>query len=214
MAATDSPSLVRRGAVEGIGDPLAVGGDLDGVVAVSHRLIHGGPRHFARPSSFRNSTPAEVPSRHVAKLVGPVTPTERLMQELRRIEHDILARGKVDSDHLDALRAALYVGGTVGRPAADFLVELHKRVQHPNPGFETLFYRAIKDHVLTDGRVGAEEAAWLRRMVFTDGVVRDEERKFLHELNGEAANAGPEFQALFADAMNAPQERHTSGSGR
>src|SRR4029453_19015028 len=84
------------------------------------------------------------------------------MQELRRIEQDILARGKVDSDHLEALRVALYTGGTIGRPEADFLVELHTRVQHPNPGFEHLYYRAIKDHVLVDGRVDAAEAAWLR----------------------------------------------------
>jgi hypothetical protein len=133
------------------------------------------------------------------------------MQELRRIEQDILARGKVDSDHLEALRLALYAGGTVGRPAADFLVELHKRVQHPNPAFEHLFYRAIKDHILTDGRIDAGEVAWLRRMVFADGKITDEERKFLHELKGEAGPVSPEFETLFAEAMKFPQERHTSG---
>jgi hypothetical protein len=135
---------------------------------------------------------------------------ERIMQELRRIEQDILATGKVDSDHVEALRGALYAGGTVGRPAADFLVELHKRVQHPNPAFEQLFYRVIKDHILVDGRIDAEEAAWLRRMVFADGMVSDEERKFLHELRGEAGHSSPEFEALFAEAMKMPQERHTS----
>jgi hypothetical protein len=36
------------------------------------------------------------------------------MQELRRIEEDILVPGKVDSDHLEALRLVLYAGGTVG----------------------------------------------------------------------------------------------------
>jgi hypothetical protein len=133
------------------------------------------------------------------------------MQELRRIEQDILARGKVDSDHLEALRTALYSGGTVGRPAADFLVELHKRVEHPNPAFEHLFYRVVKDHVLVDGRIDAREAAWLRQMIFTDGTIRDEERKFLHELKGEAAHTSPEFETLFAEAMKFPQERHTSG---
>ena len=132
------------------------------------------------------------------------------MQELRRIEQDILARGKVDSDHLEALRLALYAGGAVSRPALNFLVELHKRVQHPNPGFEHLFYRAIKDHVLGDGRVDAEEAAWLRQVLFTDGTIKDEERKFLHELKGEARELSPEFEALFAEAMKMPQERHTS----
>ena len=95
-------------------------------------------------------------------------------------------RGEVDSDHLEALRRGLYAGGKVGRPEADFLVELHKRVQHPNPAFEQLFYQAIKDHILADGRIDAEEAAWLRRMLFADGKITDEERKFLHELKGEA----------------------------
>ena len=85
----------------------------------------------------------------------------------------------------------MYAGGTVGRPAADFLVELHKRVQHPNPAFEHLFYRAVKDHVLADGRIDAEEAAWLRRVLFADGKIDDEERKFLHELKGEAGHGEP-----------------------
>src|SRR5205823_2753841 len=117
------------------------------------------------------------------------------MQELRRIEQDILARGKVDSDHLEALRVALYAGGTVGRPAADFLAELHKRVGHPNPAFEHLFYRAVRDHVLADGRVDAEEAAWLRRLLLEGGTLKDEGRAFLHELRGEAGATSPEFDA-------------------
>jgi hypothetical protein len=133
------------------------------------------------------------------------------MKELRRIEQDVLATGKVDSDHLEALRLALYTGGTVGRPGADFLVELHKRVQHPNPGFEHLYYRAIKDHVLVDGRVDAAETAWLREVLLAAGTIKDEERKFLHELRGEAQKLSPEFETLFREAMKLPQERHTSG---
>ena len=130
------------------------------------------------------------------------------MQELRRIEQDILARGKVDSDHLEALQRALYAGGTVGRPAADFLVELHKRVQHPNPGFEHLFYRAIKDHVLADGRIDAGEAAWLRRMLFADGKITDEDAVKLayrtalcrEPTAGELADAVPFIKGKTGDA--------------
>jgi len=131
------------------------------------------------------------------------------MQELQRVEQDILATGKVDSNHLEALRRALYAGGKVSRPAADFLINLHKRVGHPNPAFEQLFYRAIKDHVLVDGRIDAEEAAWLRKTLLADGKIRDEERKFLNELKGEAAQTSREFDALFVEAMKLPQESHT-----
>ena len=109
------------------------------------------------------------------------------MLELRRIEQDILASGKVDSHHLEALRRLVYAGGKIGRPEADSLAELHKRVQHRSPAFERFFYQALKDHLLADGRLDAEQAAWLRRLLYADGTRHDEARKLLHELKGEAA---------------------------
>jgi hypothetical protein len=57
-------------------------------------------------------------------------------------------------------------------------------VQHKTPAFEQFFYQAIKDHILAHGRIDAEEAAWLRRMLFADGKIKDEERTFLRELKG------------------------------
>ena len=41
--------------------------------------------------------------------------------------------------------------------------------------------------------------------------IDDEERRFLHELKGEAKRASPEFEALFKEAMKQPPERRTSG---
>jgi hypothetical protein len=133
------------------------------------------------------------------------------MMDLRQIEHAILATGKVDGHELEVLGQQLYAGGKVDRRGADFLVELHKRVQHLTPAFERFFYQAVKDHVLARGRVDAEEAAWLRRMLFADGKIDDQERKFLHELRGEAKEVSREFEALFAECMKQPPEQHTCG---
>lgn len=133
------------------------------------------------------------------------------MADLQEIERDILAVGKVESQALDVLRRRVYAEGKIPRSVADFLVELHKRVQHLTPAFEQFFYRAIKDHILADGRIDAEKAAWLRRMLFADGKFDDEERKFLHELNGEAKQVGPEFKVLFEASMKQPPEQRTSG---
>jgi hypothetical protein len=133
------------------------------------------------------------------------------MMDLRQIEHAILATGKVDGHELEVLRQQLYAGGKVDRRGADFLVELHKRVQHLTPAFERFFYQAVKDHVLARGRIDAEEAAWLRRMLFADGKIDDQERKFLHELRGEAKEVSREFEALFAECMKQPPEQHTCG---
>ena len=133
------------------------------------------------------------------------------MQHLREIEQAILANGRVDGPEVEALRRQLYAGGKIDRGGADFLVELHKRVPHRTPAFEQFFYQAIKEHILARGRIDAEEAAWLRRMLFADGKIDDEERKFLHELKGEAREVSPEFDLLFGEGMKQPQEQHTCG---
>lgn len=133
------------------------------------------------------------------------------MLDLRQIEHDILAKSRVGGPELEVLRRQLYAGGTIGRREADFLVELHKRVQHLTPAFERFFYQAIKEHILTHGRVDAEEAAWLRRMLFADGKIDDEGRKFLHELKGEAERVSREFEVLFDESMKQPPEQRTCG---
>src|SRR5947209_12253892 len=117
------------------------------------------------------------------------------MADLRALEEKILANGRVDTSELEILRRELYADGRIDRKEADFLVELHKRVQNKTPAFEHFFYQAIKAHILEDGRIDTEEAAWLRRMVFADGKVDDQERKLLHELKGEAKHVSPEFEA-------------------
>ena len=133
------------------------------------------------------------------------------MPHLQEIKQAILTKGRVDGPELEVLRLQLYAGGKIERPEADFLVELHKRVQHMTPAFEQFFYQSIKDHVLALGRIDAEETAWLRRMLFTDGKIKDEERKFLHELKGEAKKVSCEFETLFAECMKEAPEQHTSG---
>jgi len=133
------------------------------------------------------------------------------MLHLQEIEQAILANGRVDGPELEALRQQLYAGGKIERREADLLVELHKRVQHRTPAFEHFFYQAVKDHILAHGRIDAEETDWLRRMLFTDGKIKDEERKLLHELKGEAKQVSPEFDVLFDKSMKQPQEQHTCG---
>jgi tellurite resistance protein TerB len=124
--------------------------------------------------------------------------------EQRRIVEAIAAHGKVESKELDVLRHALYTNGKLSRGGADLLVELFKRVERRSPAFEQFYYRAVKDHILADGRIGAEETAWLRQMLFADERIDNEERKFLRQLKGE-------FEHLFAECMKQPLEQHTSG---
>ena len=122
--------------------------------------------------------------------------------ELRQMMEDILANGKVEGAELDLIRRQLYADGKIDRREADWLAELHKRVQRVTPAFENFFYRAIKDHILHDGRITAEETAWLRQLLADDGQIGPREKRFLHELRGEAKEACPEFEALCAQYLD------------
>jgi hypothetical protein len=132
------------------------------------------------------------------------------MLNLRQVEHDVMANGRIEGHHLDVLRRELYVGGKIDRRAVNLLVELRKRLEHHTPDFERFFYRAIKDHVLASGRIDAEQAAWLRGVLATGNWIQDDDRRLLHELKGEAQAVAPEFESLFAEAMKQPQDRHSS----
>ena len=116
------------------------------------------------------------------------------MADLQQIENDILAMGNVEGQDLEVLHRRVYAGDKINCPEIDCLVELHL-----TPAFERFFYKAIKDHILADGRVDAEKAAWLRRILFADGKIDDEERKFLHDLNGEAKQVSSEFKLLLEE---------------
>ncbi len=48
-------------------------------------------------------------------------------------------------------------------------------------------------------------------MLFADGKIDDRERKLFHELKGQAGQVSHEFEVLFADAMDQPQQQHTCG---
>jgi hypothetical protein len=69
------------------------------------------------------------------------------------------------------------------------------------PAFEQLFFQAVKDNVLTDGSIDAEEASWLRAMLFADGVIDDREKQFLRELRKEARQVSPEFKKLCDECL-------------
>jgi len=113
----------------------------------------------------------------------------------------VLADGKIDGPEIESLTNLLYADGEIDRGEAEFLVELHKRVERVSPKFEKFFYQAIKDHVLTDGAINAAEVAWLRRIIFADETVEEREKKLIRELRGEARHICPEFEALYQDCV-------------
>lgn len=124
------------------------------------------------------------------------------MPQLRALMEKYLADGKIDGREVEALGDLLPPDRAISRAEADFLVELHARVERVTPAFERFFYRAVKRHVRADGTINAAEVAWLRETILADNKVGDRERKLLRELRGEADCTCPEFEALFAECVN------------
>jgi hypothetical protein len=126
--------------------------------------------------------------------------------KLLQTANDILVSGETDGPRLERLRQQLYADGKIDRTKADFVVQLHLRIQHHSPAFECLYFQVIKDHLLACEQLGAEEADWLRRVLTVDGDFNDEERTLLYELKDADKVCGPEFEVLFMQGMSMDQE--------
>jgi uncharacterized tellurite resistance protein B-like protein len=121
----------------------------------------------------------------------------------------LLADGKIDDDEVKALRKELYEDGRIDKKEVEFLIDLRNAAQKKakakladvNPNFTKLFFKAISDNVLADGKIDTAEANWLRKMLFADGKIDADEKKFLKGLKASAKGTSPAFEKLFADCM-------------
>jgi hypothetical protein len=119
----------------------------------------------------------------------------------------VLADGTIDDEEVKILRKELFADGKIDRQEVDFLIELRNTAQKKakggglNPKFEKLFFEAIEQNVLADGKIDAKEAAWLRKMLFADKVIDANEKKFLGRLKKGATKTSPAFDELYEECM-------------
>ena len=116
-----------------------------------------------------------------------------------------------------ALRKELWEDGKIDLEEINFLVSLRNLAQKKakakkeevNPKFTALFFKAVKENVLADGKIDASEAGWLRGMLFADGKIDADERKFLEGVKKEAKETSPEFNRLYDECMarSAPKKK-------
>jgi hypothetical protein len=125
----------------------------------------------------------------------------------------ILADGKIDNNEVKLLRKELYADKRIDSEERDFLIALRNAAQKKarggklSPAFNKLFFSAIEANVLEDGRIDADEAKWLKALIFADGKVDANEKKFLGRLRKGARQTSPEFDALYAKCMSAGKGR-------
>jgi uncharacterized tellurite resistance protein B-like protein len=119
----------------------------------------------------------------------------------------LLADGKIDETEVKILKKELWADGKIDADEVKFLIELRNAAQKKAkgeellPAFEKLYFKAIEDNVLADGKITAKEAGWLRKMLFADGKIDANEKKFLAKLKKTATGVSPAFDKLYEECM-------------
>jgi uncharacterized tellurite resistance protein B-like protein len=113
----------------------------------------------------------------------------------------LLADGRIDTREVQILRQALFADQHIDKAELEFLADLRKSAQSTVKEFMKLFIDAVKKHMLADGVITDQEAAWLRKTIFADNKVDAEEIQLLKELKQQAKQTSPEFDKLYAECV-------------
>jgi uncharacterized membrane protein YebE (DUF533 family) len=118
----------------------------------------------------------------------------------------LLADGVIDDTEVRVLKRELYEDGQIDKEEVEFLIELRNQAQKKgkralSSTFENFFFKAIQDNVLQDGSIDAEEATWLRKMLFADNKIDEGEKKFLKKLKSSAKSTSPAFDRLYKECV-------------
>lgn len=62
-----------------------------------------------------------------------------------------------------------------------------------------MFFKAVEENVLKDGKIDVQEAKWLRDALFADGKIDAGDSAFMEKLNKAAKEKAQEFSDLFAE---------------
>ena len=120
-----------------------------------------------------------------------------------------LADGRIDDEEVGILKKELWADGKIDKEEVKFLIDLRNtaqkrasaRKEELPASFERLFFQAIEENVMADGKIDASEARWLKTMLFADGKIDANEKKFLTRIKKAAKSTSPSFDALYDQCM-------------
>lgn len=125
------------------------------------------------------------------------------MAGLKRLEANLLRDGRITEAEVAIIREHVEADGRLDLEDVKFLVELLSEAREVCTAFDDLFFPALKEVLLADGKVGLDEQFYLLKMLYSDGHIRPREMQFLDELRREADETSPEFEALYREACGA-----------
>ena len=124
------------------------------------------------------------------------------MAEWQKLAKELLlADGTIDRREVDLMRKELFADGQIDDIELEFLLELKKSAASVAPSFHQLVLDAVKNNILADGVITAQEANWLRRWIISEGGVDETMKKFLQELRAGAKQVVPEFDRFYKQCV-------------
>jgi hypothetical protein len=115
----------------------------------------------------------------------------------------LLSDGRIDLKETTIIREEIFADDRVDKSELEFLFGLRRDAESCVQAFHDMFFQAVKKHMLADGVISAAEAKWLRKMIFADGTIDEDEKKLMQALKHEARDVSPEFQKLYDEIMKA-----------
>jgi uncharacterized tellurite resistance protein B-like protein len=113
----------------------------------------------------------------------------------------LLADGVIDAAETKILKKEIFADGVVDNEEVDFLVGLRNAAKKTSPEFDKFFFAALKMNLLEDEVIDAAEVKKLREILYADGVIDANEKKFMKDLKKSAKKVAPAFDELLEDCL-------------
>lgn len=112
-----------------------------------------------------------------------------------------LADGRIDTKETHIIKREIWADGRLDKSELEFLLDIKKNAKSVVLEFNTMLFAALKAAVLADGEISESEAGWLRKFLYADGKIDDEEKKFLQDLKQSARSTCATFDKLYQEAV-------------
>jgi uncharacterized tellurite resistance protein B-like protein len=126
------------------------------------------------------------------------------MGRLYELQDHLLADGKITQAEVDVIREYVDENGQLDLDDVKLLVTVLSEAREVCKQFDDLLFPVLKKVLLADGQIAPDEQFYLLKMLYSDGHLRESEKRFLRELRSELATTTPEFDRLCETALAAP----------
>jgi hypothetical protein len=133
------------------------------------------------------------------------------MSRLHELLDHILEDKKITPGEVQIIQDYIREDGRLDLIDVRFLVELFVGSREVCREFNEVFYPALKNVLLKDGRIDLGEQFYLLKMICSDGKAGPANLKFLMELREEAEETTPEFEELCKLARTAHSAKAALG---